>query len=106
MTLKTQEFIRRFCLHILPKGFTRIRHYGILSSSWKKEKLPALQKQLGSKKSEEIVVQVAPSKLKKCPSCKVGDLVTLIEFDSRGPPKAYEYLLKISQNSIRNKNKK
>ncbi|TYP69666.1 IS91 family transposase, partial [Aquimarina intermedia] len=33
LILPDAEFIRRFCLHILPKGFTRIRHYGILSSS-------------------------------------------------------------------------
>ena len=33
LTLSNQEFIRRFALHILPKGFTRIRHYGILSSN-------------------------------------------------------------------------
>jgi len=48
LTLSTQEFIRRFGLHILPKGFTRIRHYGILSSSWKKEKLPQLQAELAA----------------------------------------------------------
>ncbi len=33
ITLTPQEFIRRLCLHILPKGFVRIRHYGILASS-------------------------------------------------------------------------
>lgn len=32
-TLSTKEFIRRFSMHILPRGFTRIRHYGILSSA-------------------------------------------------------------------------
>ncbi len=51
LTLTSQEFIRRFGLHILPKGFTRIRHYGILSSSWKKGKLPALQALLCANKS-------------------------------------------------------
>ncbi|MBL4560916.1 MAG: transposase [Labilibaculum sp.] len=30
VSLRDTEFIRRFCFHILPKGFTRIRHYGIL----------------------------------------------------------------------------
>ena len=35
MTLEGPEFIRRFALHILPKGFVRIRHYGILSSTSK-----------------------------------------------------------------------
>jgi hypothetical protein len=33
MTLATNEFIRRFLLHILPKGFHRIRHYGLLASA-------------------------------------------------------------------------
>ena len=31
LSLSEEEFIRRFSLHILPRGFTRIRHYGILS---------------------------------------------------------------------------
>jgi hypothetical protein len=39
LILSTKEFIRRFQLHILSKGFTLIRHYGFLSSSWKKEEL-------------------------------------------------------------------
>jgi hypothetical protein len=40
LILSTKEFIRRLQLYILPKGFIRIRPYGFLSSSWKKEKLP------------------------------------------------------------------
>ncbi len=32
-TLSRKKFVRRFSLHILPRGFTRIRHYGILSSA-------------------------------------------------------------------------
>lgn len=96
LTLKNTEFIRRFCLHILPKGFTRIRHYGILSSSWKNEKLPKLQEQLGLKRKEKqekeletIVFQ------KRCPSCKIGKLETVLTFDSRGPPNRYSELIKI-----------
>ena len=42
LTLKQEEFIRRFSLHILPKGFTRIRHYGILSGTWKRKNLKVL----------------------------------------------------------------
>ena len=52
ITLDSKEFIRRFQQHILPKGFRRIRHYGILSSSWKKEKLPYLQLLLCDKDNE------------------------------------------------------
>ena len=33
MRLSTDEFIRRFLLHVLPKGFHRIRHYGLLASA-------------------------------------------------------------------------
>jgi hypothetical protein len=36
MTLGTDEFIRRFVLHLLPPGFHRIRHYGLLSASARK----------------------------------------------------------------------
>jgi hypothetical protein len=33
MTLATNEFIRRFLIHVLPKGFHRIRHYGLFANS-------------------------------------------------------------------------
>jgi hypothetical protein len=39
LILSTNEFMRLFQLYILPKGFIRIRPYGFLSSSWKKEEL-------------------------------------------------------------------
>ncbi len=83
VTLTDQEFIRRFSLHILPKGFTRIRHYGILSSSVKKNVIPILQKQLG-----KPVLPSRPQPVhRRCPLCKTGELITLITFNARGPPK-------------------
>ena len=96
MTLTTKEFIRRFQLHILPKGFTRIRHYGFLSSSWKKDRLPLLQLQLANKgpaHTESLVVR-EKSLHRVCPSCKKGTLITLWTFDSRGPPKNYKQIIK------------
>jgi hypothetical protein len=39
MTLKAEEFIRRFLVHVLPNGFHRIRHYGFLANRVRKEKL-------------------------------------------------------------------
>jgi hypothetical protein len=45
MTLAADEFIRRFLLHVLPRGFHRIRHYGLLASSTRKASL-ALARQL------------------------------------------------------------
>ena len=78
------EFIRRFALHILPKGFVKIRHYGFLSSTWKRKKLKVLQQKLGIK----LVVKEAakPTNLLKCPHCKTGNLRTILVFDKRGPP--------------------
>ena len=42
--LSVQEFIRRFAMHILPHGFTRIRHYGLMSSRWKTKINPEKKK--------------------------------------------------------------
>ena len=84
MTLTCREFVRRFALHILPHGFVRIRHYGILSGTWKRERLPGLQRQLGAK-----LQSPNPEKstlLRRCPHCKTGTLVTIITFSGRSPP--------------------
>jgi len=82
MTMDDHEFIRRFCLHILPKGFTRIRHYGILSSSLKKESVALLQQELGKPE----IRSDAPVKNLTCFTCKTGILITITQFGSRGPP--------------------
>lgn len=86
MTLTHGEFIRRFALHILPKRFVKIRHYGILSSTWKRCKLRALQAQMG------VIAQVRVTRkitLPVCGCCGVGNLVTIAVFDNRGPPAWY-----------------
>ena len=69
--------------HILPKGFTRIRHYGILSSSLKKVILPIIEKDIG----KVVFQEKEPIKHGKCPICKTGSLITILRFDIRGPPK-------------------
>lgn len=48
MKLKATEFLRRFFLHVLPKGFVRIRHYGLLSNRFRKQCLPLAQKLLAA----------------------------------------------------------
>ena len=92
MTLTHEEFIRRFSQHILPKRFVRIRHYGILSSTWKRSKLANLQIKLGLM---PIVKVVKVAKMQACPSCKKGKMVTILAFDSRGPPEGYVQLLNL-----------
>ena len=83
VSLKDAEFIRRFSFHILPKGFTRIRHYGILSSSLKQGILPILQEQLGL----ITICSKQKSKHRICPACQKGELIIIRYFDNRGPPK-------------------
>ena len=95
-TLSTKTFIKRFQNHILPKGFTRIRHYGFLSSGWKKEKLPKLQLQLVDKNLDTIAVLVPDEKplLGRCRHCKKGTVITILTFDCRGPPQDYKKIVK------------
>lgn len=90
ITLTEGEFIRRFALHILPKGFTRIRHYGILSSSHKKKYKHLIDEQLG----QVALKEKAPASLHQiCPACKKGILETIYVFDGRGPPKDWHKVL-------------
>jgi len=94
MTLADDEFIRRFALHILPKGFMRIRHYGILSSTRKQKDLPIIYQQLTHKpfvKQEkkdwkQICAQHLNYNPDCCPVCKKETMMTLMVFDQRGPP--------------------
>ena len=86
MTLTHQEFIRRFALHILPKRFVKIRHYGFLSSTWKRQRLRVLQEKMN------VIVLAKPAKttsIRKCSCCKTGNLHTIVVFDKRGPPAWY-----------------
>jgi hypothetical protein len=46
MTLSGEEFLKRFALHILPKGFVRIRHYGILGNHKRKERVAKILKNM------------------------------------------------------------
>ena len=89
------EFIRRFALHILPKGFVRIRHYGFLSSTGKAKYLSSLKDQLGKPKLKKKITSLHLV----CPSCKKGRLVTLCTFDNRGPPKRWIAQL-TNQNNV------
>lgn len=82
VNLDDREFIRRFALHILPRGFTRIRHYGMLSSAVKHAIIPLLQQQTGLK---ELPVR-KKIKHRICPVCQKGELITLAIIKPRGPP--------------------
>jgi Putative transposase/Transposase zinc-binding domain len=92
MTLKTDEFIRRFLLHILPKGFHRIRHYGLFASATRAANFIRLRELLGAMPPAENAAsrsedQPAETALPPCPCC--GGRMTVIEFFERGTPPRY-----------------
>ena len=55
MTLAASEFIRRFLLHVLPRGFHRIRYYGLLGNRHRTEKLERCRQLLGTASPSEPV---------------------------------------------------
>jgi hypothetical protein len=97
MALDGTEFLRRFCQHILPAGFVRIRYYGILSSS-RKDDFRQLQITMGispspvnKKKNRKPWKEICRDHLNydpdQCPLCKKGTMIVIERFTSqRGPP--------------------
>ena len=83
MTLNTSEFIRRFLLHILPDGFMKIRHYGILSNRNRKTKLAQCKRLLGvdcpwehEKESwQDLLARITGIDPRICPCCGKGKMV-------------------------------
>jgi hypothetical protein len=82
MTLATDEFIRRFLIHVLPRGFHRIRHYGLLASSTHKDAMALARKLLGvAAPIEEPEPEEPPDHRPPCPCC--GGHMTIIEAFAR-----------------------
>jgi len=79
MTLSGVEFIRRFLMHLLPTGFTKIRHYGLLGNNRRKKVVPLAHAALEnsplrfqSKTSKLPDISLAPQLL--CPHCQGSDV--------------------------------
>jgi hypothetical protein len=94
MPLEGTEFLRRFCQHILPRGFVRIRHYGLLSTSHREE-LRELQLAFGIKtpkiREKKTWKEVCREHLNYnpdiCPHCGKGRMITVeLLLGSRPPP--------------------
>jgi hypothetical protein len=78
MTLATDEFIRRFLIHVLPRGFHRIRHYGLLASSTHKDAMALARRLLGvAAPAEEPEPEEPTDHRPPCPCC--GGHMTIIE---------------------------
>ena len=88
MTLTSDEFIRRFLLHVLPRGFHRIRHYGLLAGSARKTSLALARKLLAvalepaNENTDEPVDHRPP-----CPCCG-GHMVIIETFERWRQPRA------------------
>ena len=77
MTLPGVEFLRRFLLHVLPRGFPRIRHYGLLGNRSRATKLAVCRLQLAAPMPlppGTTVVVAFEARDDHCPSCRTGKL--------------------------------
>jgi hypothetical protein len=86
MTIKANEFIRRFLLHTLPKGFCKIRHYGLAANRTKRNNLKIVRKLLNVVHSislraketwQETLIRLTGFDVAVCPNCKTGEMKTI-----------------------------
>jgi len=84
MTLATDEFIRRFLIHVLPRGFHRIRHYGLLAKTAGADNIALARELLATPKlqSEPADAANADHNEPACPCC--GGRMIVIETFERG----------------------
>jgi len=100
MPLKTDEFIRRFLLHVLPDRFVKIRHYGILGNRCRREKLDKCRKLLACAKQnkteektetwQEALLRLTGFDVGKCPACgerAMRTVETILPARCKGPPR-------------------
>jgi hypothetical protein len=101
MTLTALEFVRRLLLHVLPTGFVRIRHYGILANRHRHQKLELCRQLLGSERAAEPESSEEPSEAREspssvtptrvCPICGAGRMIVIKEFlPMPAEPEAHE----------------
>ena len=104
MTLKGTHFLQRFCLHILPQGFRKIRQYGFLSNACKAKSLKQARKALGAKvrqlltrKERKILAKkrLFGKKTDVCPCCRKGQMVVWIVWEQNKAPPFLEKLVQI-----------
>ena len=95
MTLTPGEFIRRFLIHVLPNGFHRIRHYGLLASGTKAETIARAREliavatpvQTAQKQQDPDSTAATDKPIHPCPCC--GGRMSIIETFERGSTPRY-----------------
>jgi hypothetical protein len=92
LTFTVDEFLRRFLLHVLPKGFVRIRNFGFLANRRRATLLPLCFHLLGSSQQTQQELSTAndPNNPRLCPKCgapmMVIERLTATEIQLRSPP--------------------
>ena len=86
MTLPAESFLRRFLLHVLPRGFVRIRHYGLLANSVRRQRIALSRRLLGVHTQPaapapregwaELLLRLTGEDVTRCPQCGTGRLRT------------------------------
>jgi rubrerythrin len=81
LQLPGEELIRRFLLHVLPKGLMRIRHYGFLANRCRKQKLARIRQLLGQITDNEAADESLKAKENdwSCPKCQRGRMRVRLE---------------------------
>src|SRR5262249_38354171 len=97
MTLATDEFIRRFLIHVLPKGFHRIRHYGLLAKTSGADNIARARELLAGPKpqSQPADRDATDHNQPACPCC--GGRMIIIETFPRGAPPRHQPTAPISR---------
>jgi hypothetical protein len=85
MTLEGTEFLRRFFLHVLPKGFVRIRHFGFLANRFRNSRLSLCRQLLPASFAAAAVLTDVPSNW-QCPHCG-GPMIVLLRLTSAELPR-------------------
>jgi hypothetical protein len=99
MTLDVGEFIRRFLIHVLPKGFHRIRHYGLFASGNRAETIAQARELLGlaapvAEEAVEIDPAAAQGLAHACPCCG-GRMIVIETFDAGCQPRYRPTVMRI-----------
>ena len=77
MTLAAEEFIRRFLLHVLPKGLVRIRHYGWMANRCRAERAALCRVLLTVDAAQPTAIPADPLRIRRCPLC--GAVIEVVE---------------------------
>jgi predicted RNA-binding Zn-ribbon protein involved in translation (DUF1610 family) len=75
MTLDAVEFLRRFFLHVLPKGFVRIRHFGFLANRHRTKRLDLCRQLLSCVVSEAVLASPTGASISHCPRCGAQTII-------------------------------